>query len=255
MKTHLLSRVRNEADIITDSVNHWREFTTGKLVIYDDCSTDLTPDILSATEGVDLIRGTHHHKDRDFANYWCREQALKEIRKVAAPGDWVVCADADERIEFDWQSLATLPKHINAIAIRLFDYYITPEDAGKGWKARTWIGPEYRDIVMIWRHHPSIKYDQPSQRIPTILDRREIQSGYCHHYGKARSVEAWETKCKYYQGHFSAQPLMQSKWKHREGKAIKADYRSDFKYPLIKWSERSEKGIPLTAEVHKREFA
>lgn len=257
MKIHLLSRVRNEEDIISSSINHWSGFANGRIVIYDDCSTDDTRKIIRHhSRPVTLIEGKEHHKDRDFANYWCREEALKVIRAVARPGDWVVCADADERLEMDWNALKTLPAKYQAVAVRLFDFYITPNDVGKGWQAREWIGPEYRDIIMLWRHHPAVRFDQPSQRVPTMPFSKSLaaQLGYCRHYGKARSVDHWEAKCRYYQGHFSAQPQMRDKWKFRQGKAVKTDYLSDFKNPLCKWEDKDKFGVPLTAQHHEQEF-
>ena len=61
----------------------------------------------------------------------------------AAGADWILCFDADERYE--------VPREFNfanwdALRMKLFDFYITPEDADKPYTARRWCGPEFRAI-------------------------------------------------------------------------------------------------------------
>ena len=40
-----LTKVRNEAHIMKDTLDKWAEFCTGGIYVYDDVSTDLTVDI------------------------------------------------------------------------------------------------------------------------------------------------------------------------------------------------------------------
>jgi hypothetical protein len=78
-----------------------------------------------------------------------------------------------------------------------------------------------------------------------------VVSGLVRHYGKAKSVEEWERTCEYYGEHLP-EPY-QSKWRNRRGRAVKRDYKSDFGFPLVKWKDRFNAGIPLTGEIEALE--
>ena len=96
------------------------------------------------------------------------------------------------------------------------------------------MGPEYRDIAMIFKVNPNIKL---VSRVPKGRGKSEF-GGYVKHYGKAISVEEWDATCNYYINHRwkDTNPMLLQRWKDRVGKAIHD--RSDFGNDLIKWEDR-----------------
>lgn len=156
------------------------------------------------------------------------------------------CFDPDERAGIDLNGYDL--KNYTGVRLRLFDFYITPEDMNKEWYDREWIGPEFRDILMMVR----------PQNVNRFIDReafmtaeRILRAGFVRHYGKAISVENWEAKCTYYAEHLP-EPY-KSKWESRRGNAIKWDMKSDFGSPLIKWDERDRLGFGLTSSIEAKE--
>ncbi len=172
--------------------------------------------------------------------------AFELAMRTAGP-DWIYCFDADERPELDLTGIEF--KDHSGIRLRLFDFYITPDDEHQDWKSRTWVGPEYRDILMFFN----------AKRVTGFPDREPILDygdrllfkGFVRHYGKAMSVEEWEATCRYY-GHHLPEPY-QSKWLNRMGKAVKRDFKSDFGNKLIKWNGQLTVGIPITGDIHALE--
>ena len=162
--------------------------------------------------------------------------------KAASPDDWFVYLDADERIEYDWAKLYKYPNDVIAIRMKLFDFYITPEDVNKPYTEREKLGPEYRKIIMAFRNLPTLAYKYLDQREVALgIEGKILDEGYVKHYGKAISVEEWEKTCDYYSNHF---PMYAEKWKKRKGRAIHSKF-SDFGNELITWEEKDEKGINL----------
>lgn len=221
-----VTRVRNEADIIQDTLDYYAGICDAGIVVFDDGSTDDTPDICEAHEAVEgVIRRKPDQRIIYTDQGDCRWRAA-----VRARGEWVLCFDADEWIETD-----ALDPSVDALKFRLFDFYMTPD-------GNEWIGPEYRDIVMMWRKSSMI--DIPV-REPKLLSTSKIGfGGWVRHYGKARGLERWERKCKRYQQQGYPQDF-RTKWASREGQGMKEDFLSDFGRPLIRWSERKSKGVRL----------
>ena len=257
MKIHVFTRIRNEAHIMGPSLDKWAEFADHAYV-YDDDSTDGTYEVIVDHPLVlrSLI-GLDRAINRDVANFRDRQRALELVKTSGklSPGDWLVYLDADEHPTLTREMLESLPDSVVGVKMRLFDAYITPDDVGKGWQSRKWFGPEYRDILIAFRYTEHVRYHKPGQRPATIGPGKVISRGYVKHYGKAISVDEWEQTCKYYAyGDFPTQTTMNRKWKARMGKAVKRDYLSDFKFPLIRWHSRDEKGFLLTTSIHEREF-
>ena len=230
-----ISRVRNEEVIIRDTVEHFLTFCD-RLYVYDDVSTDSTRDILSEYEDVHLTVGTEWMGDRLTAETVERQLMLEEA--TADGAEWICTFDADERVELpeqDWQQF-------DAVCMRLFDFYITAEDVDLPYHQRRWMGPEYRDIFMLYRNGPNIKFNHHGQRDMWMNVRgRKLFDGFVKHYGKAISVEEWEATCEYYATHFG-EPY-RKKWDNRRGKAVHTE--SDWGRPLITWEERRTAGLPL----------
>lgn len=230
-----ITKVRNESEIIEDTLDHFAELCDG-IWIYDDASTDDTVDICLAHPVVQrVIRGAALDPDRPRAEQRNR-QAVLAAAQLRRP-DWIVCFDADERIELpeeDWTQY-------DGVRMKLFDFYITEEDVDKRYDERRWMGPEYREILMMYRNLPGIKFQHRDQREMRLRGNVNIlRAGYVRHYGKAISVDEWEATCDYY----AEWPEPYStKWKNRRGKAVHS--KSDFGRPLILWEEKDLYGMRL----------
>lgn len=244
-----LIKVRNEEHIIKDTLDRWAEFCTAGIYVYDDVSTDRTVEICRNHPAVkDVIIGPFWDPNREKAEWQNRQAVLTRAQQDAGPDDWFVYFDADEHpYNFEHYEMFNDPR-VRAIAMRLYDIYITPDDVDEGYLKRDWVGPEYRTIVFFFRNSPEIKYHLPDQRIVTLpadVGRIPIH-GDIKHYGKGFSVEQWEATCDYYIRHW---PKYADKWRMRKGKAVKVDYCSDFGNKLIHWADRG-KGFSLEAQVY-----
>lgn len=226
-----IAAIRNEEHIIGDTLDHFGSFCDA-LYIYDDCSSDKTIKICHDHKKVKkLIQGTVWNTDR----YWGQtrnRQRIFEVAKEDSP-EWILYFDADERIEWDFKGYDAY----DGIVMKLFDFYITEEDTNEPYYAREWIGPEFRNILMMYRPEFVIGFNRPAQR-EALLDARAklLHSGYIKHYGKAISIEEWEKACEYYSTYFG-EPY-KTKWENRKGKAIHCE--SDFGRPLIKWDDKEK---------------
>lgn len=233
-----LTRIRNEAEIIQDTLDHMSEFCE-RIYVYDDASTDDTVSICKAHPKVAKVLVNPVWKpNRIVEEYRNRQDLLEMARRDTPAADWFIYMDADERIDWDFQGY----EDYDAVKMRLFDFYITEEDQDKPYTERQWLGPEYRDITFMFRNRPDAGYFTPDQREVYFREKHKpVQMGYVKHYGKAISIEEWEKTCDYYWLNFP-EPY-KSKWLKRKGGAIHTE--SDFGRPLIRWEEKETKGVPL----------
>lgn len=248
MKIIGLTRIRNEDRIILDTLDHWAKICTGGIYVYDDASNDKTVEICKTHPAVKgIIEGKQWDYDRARAEFENRQAVLTLAQKYATPDDWFVYFDADERLFFEEWHLLFNP-HVKAIACKLFDAYITPEDVQSPYFERDWFGPEFRTIVFFFRNSIHLSYDSPDQRIVNLEPGIRVPiSGYVKHYGKGISIQHWEETCDYYMNCF---PKYSAKWEARKGKAVKVDYKSDFGNDLIRWRDRDDKGFPLEQQTY-----
>lgn len=237
-----ITRIRNEEHIIQSTLDYFSEFCNAGIYVYDDCSTDRTISICLSHPNVNHVIGSRDwnpdskNRKRDEGRL---RQKIFERAQENNP-DWFFYFDADERPVFDFTIIAADDPY-DGYRLRLYDYYITSEDVEKQWHQREWIGPEYRDILMLFRNLPGIKFNHREPTLPK--DSKVLTSGFCKHYGKAISVKHWEETCDYYINHRFTSGRLHKRWKNRKGKAVHTV--SDFGLPLIKWDERIEKGICL----------
>lgn len=238
MKIIGLSRVRNESEIMLDTLNHMSEFCDS-IYIYDDASTDNTVEICESHPLVkEVIKGDVWDLNRERAEYQNREAILKLARKKEELNldDWFIYMDADERIEFNFNNLSNISNECDAIKMRLFDFYITKEDVNKNYVEREWMGPEYRDILFMFKNGNAIGYSIPDQREVFLKPNTRVkQIGFVKHYGKSISIKQWEDTCEYYSKNF---PKYSKKWELRKGKAIHTV--SDFGRKLITWQSKND---------------
>jgi glycosyltransferase involved in cell wall biosynthesis len=237
-----IMKVYNEIELISDTLEHLSGLCD-HMVVWDDVSDDGTRDVIEewAQTHKNLIAmfPERQHHSRVEAQGGTLQLLLEQAMTMAP--DWILNIDADERVEMPVEPL----KDYDAVRMRLFDFYITPHDETLEYHQRQWMGPEYRNILMMYRPFAGMHYGWLDQREMWGLPRyfRTLNSGFVRHYGKAISVERWERKCDFYATHFP-EPY-RTKWERRRGKAIKHDMKSDFGRPLIQWKDRFTKGMVL----------
>lgn len=216
-----ITRVRNEALIIGDTIQHYLD-RCDRIVMYDDDSTDDTVAIAAAVGGeqVEIIRGTTWQVDRRPEETRHRALVLERARSLGA--DWALCFDADERLVGDLPNLETA--RANGFTFRLFDGYLTEilqspytrgplEDLPRMW------GPEYRDILILFRVSAS-RFVGDGNRCPRTAGVIKRAPGvFVKHYGKCLSVDHWEDTCRYYAAE-GWPDHYRRKWAKRMGKAI-----------------------------------
>lgn len=239
VKVRGLVRVRNEEAIIKDTLDHLGT-VCDDIYVYDDASDDNTVSICENHLKVKkVIKGTEWDSNRERAEYENRQTLFNSAREFLSDDDWLVYIDADERLHFN-QAIFQFPD-IDAVVMKLFDFYITEEDKDLPYTSRQYIGPEYRPILMAFRKRVAEGYTMPDQRECSLKSgARVAQDGSVAHYGKAVSIDQWNRTVDYYVNHF---PKYAKKWEQCRGKAIHD--KSDFGADLIKWEERFKKGYPL----------
>lgn len=242
-------KMRNESHILKDTLDNWSNICTGGIYIYDDLSDDDSVAIARAHKNVkDVIIGDFWDRDREKAEWFNRQMILNRAQQDADENTWFVYFDADEHLyNFTEYELFNSP-HIKAVACRLYDFYITPEDKDTIYSKREFVGPEYRTIIFFFRNSSELRYHLPDQRVVTLPnDVGNIPiHGDIKHYGKGFSVAQWEDTCDYYIRYWSKYA---DKWRKRKGKAVKEDYLSDFGNKLIKWKDR-DKGFSLENQTY-----
>jgi len=236
MKVIGLTRIRNEEDIIENTLDHVSNFVD-EIHIYDDCSTDSTiTKCLKFPKVKRILQArtweTNPHKRQILEG--TQRQAIYDEAINKKP-DWIYYFDADEYADLDNIDLSD-PSY-DAYSMRLFDFYITTYDVEKSYKERKFMGPEFRDILTLFRPKPDLHF---YSRVPYAMFKNVGKKGYIKHYGKAISIEQWEQTCDYYINFlYEKQPgnsTISEKWKKRKGKAIHS--KSDFNRELIKWEDR-----------------
>lgn len=230
-----LTKVRNEQEIIRDTLDHWGEVCTGGIYVYDDASTDDTVRLCRAHRAVrQVIEGEIWDPDRERAEWFDRQQVLLAAKKAARPEDWFVYFDADERL-FLQEQIRLDEMGVKAVSCRLYDVFITPEDVDLPYMERDWVDPQYRQILFFFKNSSHVRYEDPDQREAFIEPGgRIVHAGVIKHYGKALSVQHWEETCDYYMRYF---PKYAEKWRARKGKAVKHDHLTDAGRRLIRFSD------------------
>lgn len=228
-----ITRVRNEAPIIADTIEHFLGYCD-HILLYDDCSTDATASTAkrAGRERIEVIQGTEWLTDRPAEETRHRGLLLYHARAMGA--DWCLCFDADERLVG-----ALPPLQGDGYRFRLFDGYLVTEQSLRqpytsGSLAelpRMW-GPEFRDILMLFRTAKA-RYEGLDRREPVLHGQIALAEVKVKHFGKCLSVEHWEETCEYYATYFP-EPY-RSKWEKRRGRAI--HLRSDFGRPLQTWAQ------------------
>jgi len=244
-KHHLvaITRLRNEALILPDTLDYLGDHVDA-IVAYDDASTDDSVDILRKHPKVALIVANQAWEKNVAARKLAEGRhrgLLLETARAELPHDWMFCFDPDERVTGDLRGFVAglSADACDAVRVRLFDAYITPDDCEPYRPDRAlldfrrYYGPEQRDILMLWRNRPEIGFAEGHGRTPGGIERVRTDL-YCQHYGKSLSVDHWEETCDYYIRHFPFETYGR-KWSERKGQAIHT--LSDFMRPLYEWGD------------------
>ena len=232
MKPSGITRVRNEALIIADTIQHYLE-RCEHIFMYDDCSEDATVSIAKEVgrDRITIIEGDFWITNRLAEETRHRGLLLDMARKSGA--EWVYCFDADERL------VGSLPDNppvgCSGYRLRLFDGYLTrshqlPYISGNLAELPRMFGPECRDILTLF-HVDAAWYEGLDRREPLISGDTLLADTKIKHYGKCISVEQWEATCEYYATYFPKK--YKKKWESRRGHAIHKC--SDFGRALFDW--------------------
>lgn len=256
-----ITRLRNESLILQDTLDHVSSFADA-IVAYDDASTDGTLGILKSHPKVAIIIENHQWVEqiqgRLAAETRHRGLLLETVRQKMQ-GEWIYCFDADERIVGDVRDFVdhVSVNECNGVRVRLFDAYMTPDEqtpvreSEQLLNRRSYFGPEYRDILMLWRNLPQVKFCGLDTREPKGVVQ-VVTHFLCQHYGKAISLAQWESTCDYYIAHFPYETYGR-KWQQRKGRAIHT--YSDFGRPLLEWgSALFTAGIPMGSTPAEKTF-
>jgi len=239
-----LIRFRNESLILKDTLKQMSKFCD-EIFCFDDASTDNSVKIARSFPKVKKVIENFQWNSSQEDTQALQRKLLFEYARNYSHNKWFIYQDADERIEFNWSKLEEYNrKGYTAVRMRLFDAYLTKEDKkpyydGELSKLRKWFGPEYREIIFLFKNNKA-KYsaDISCQREP-IVRGRIIDDGYVKHFGKAISIEHFNKTRNYYIKNF---PIYRDKWEKR--KAI--HNKSDFNNQLILWQQK-KRGVPLKA--------
>lgn len=243
---HLLvatTRMRNEALILPDTLDYLGAHVDA-IIAYDDASDDGTLEILRAHPKVALIvankvwQSDVSERKRAEARH---RGLLLDIARAELPHDWMLCFDPDERVTGDLRGFVQSEEAAgcDGVRVQLFDAYLTPEDNDPYTSDqqlldfRRYYGPEQRDILMLWRDSPDVRFVEGKGRTPQGF-KQLTTALYCQHYGKSLSEAHWEETCDYYIRYFPPETYGK-KWQERKGKAIHTV--SDFDRPLYPWGE------------------
>ena len=236
-----IARIRNEAGIIEHTLEHLSD-KLDAIYILDDCSTDNTVEICKKFPKVVKVLTVDEWESRPLERLRLEGEQRQTIYDCAVKDnpDWIYYFDADEYADFS--DIDFEDESIKGYQMRFFDYYITEEDVEKHYLERENIGPEYRDILTLFRPNPNIKF---LHRTPVNVGDDIVIQGYVKHYGKSISVQQWEDTCNYYINHlFEPQPggtTISDKWEKRKGKAIHEE--SDFGNDFIEWRDRNNPDV------------
>ena len=241
MKVVGLMRVRNEEDIIQDTLIHLSEFCQ-EIYVYDDCSEDNTLDILRTHPKVfEIIENRKWSQERSAFKQGTQRQAILDLAKKRTYADWFIYMDCDERFEerfnHDFPKLLRNPD-IDVYVLSLFDFYITPEDINKSYYEREWVGLEFRKIPFLFRNIDGIYFKRGGERLVRgFIKERVCFSDYkVKHYGFATSLKDFERKKEFYTNVM----LLKNKWRRRQ-EGVRKDHTSFWGTPLIKWDDLIKK--------------
>lgn len=236
MQVRGITKVRNEAHIIHDTLDSWAVCCDAIHVYCDNC-TDVTAELCRQHPVVkEVIESDLMDPDRERAEWYNREAVLASARRWLTEDDWLCYFDGDEQLaSFDHDMLRR--PEVDVIAIELYDSYITDEDKDLDrwdYRERAYVGDEYMLVPAFYRARRPLRYYRPDQRNIDIPSDAVIKvGGKLRHWGKGISVPHFDAKCDYYAETFG--PKYADKWRKRKGHAVHSI--SDYGRPLVRWDD------------------
>nr|WP_256262561.1 glycosyltransferase family 2 protein [Pseudomonas gingeri] len=238
----VLLRVRNEALVLQDTLDHLSAFAD-YICVYEDASDDASRELLKSCEKVVLMVENDQWQtgiDNRLLSETRHRGLLLEMARRYFEFSWCMCCDADERYIGGLREYVTSPLELKpeAVRVQLFDAYMTRGDDAPYRSGapllnfRRLFGVERRDILMLWQNRDTVRFAGLDAREPVVKGRIDVNF-FCQHYGKSLSYEHWDATCDYYSTHFPWVPYGE-KWSKRKGQALHE--RSDFGRELLAWS-------------------
>lgn len=126
MKIHCLCLVKDECDILAETVSHALKWAD-TVVIADNGSIDGTAQLIEELAKNSKVISLSGY-DVPFRNI-LRTKMYHEIKRIASPGDWWCRLDADEMyIDDPRKFIFSLPEYIDTVWSSHFDYYFTDHE-------------------------------------------------------------------------------------------------------------------------------
>jgi len=216
-----LMRIKNEAGIIEDTLNHMQKFCK-YVYIYDDDSTDDTYKICKKHPVVaEIISETKWNNNQEYVQSEQRKCLLDYAKYREPTESHFIYMDADERItNYDFKDC----KKYDVIVMDLFNAVMTPEDKHdlEGQKLkRKYYDPAARQIPFIFHriaiYHGGIKCERYPRlpQPPPGVQPNVIKKGLVQHFGRAISQKEWDKTCDHY---IANVPVLSEKWKKEKEK-------------------------------------
>jgi hypothetical protein len=251
----LAVRVRDEWSLVRGLLESVRGICDEAWVMDDASEVQPPASLRGVVERTTIVRSTHWSGRGGALGEGLQRDHLLQLIKRRSRCPWVLQLDADERLS-DPAALVDLIRtpEVDAWALPLVDYYITPKDAERSddvqpGRVREWFGIETRWTLALFRAIPTVFVSRGDVREPQGFHPSRVQeapSPLIEHYGKSVSVSEWERKVDFYVQHY---PQYREKWLARRGAAVH-DGLSDFATQLVRRGDAAFD--PRTAPVIHR---
>lgn len=231
-----LLRIKDEAAIIEDTLNHMAQFCK-RVYVFNDASSDYTHQLCRLHPVVaQIISETKWDNNQEFVQS-AQRNTLLEFAKVQEPTEsHFIYMDADERIcNYDFKDC----KKYDVVIMDLFNAVMTEEDDESMVHMplkRKYYDPAARQIPFIFSrkamYHGGIKCERYPKLPPPLpgVQPSVIKKGLVQHFGRAISHEEWDATCEHY---INNVPVLAEKWKgEKERGAIRKDIKN-----LKTWEE------------------
>jgi hypothetical protein len=233
-----ITKIRNEAHIIADTLDNWAQYCDAIHVYCDACTDDTAAICRAHPCVVEVMESDCMDPDRERAEWFNRHTVLHSARRFMSPLDWIVNFDGDEHLYNIDPTILDVPD-VQVVVCRSYDTYITEEDkelTEREYSGRRWVGPEWEWAPYFYSNRFPWDFTKPDQRNMSwgalaVPKEAYIVHGAVRHWGKGLSVQKFEDKCKYYAETFG--PRYADKWEKRRGRAVHTV--SDFGQELVEW--------------------
>lgn len=205
-------QVKDEVDVIEAAVTRWLRLGADAVLIFDDCSTDGTFDILRRLERADARVATFTNPDEPYE----MPLHINRLKNILIHDDninWIIPADADETWNFPaapGDLFATLPQRPSWGEVPYYDNapngnrrlhthrkcfgYFTPEMEISIGNHLILDGEEYPKIKghdLIIEHHPIRSYEQMKRK---MMNHWEAYKDTYPDHPHAQNYRRWQAE-------------------------------------------------------------